>query len=97
MKYKNEEENIAVIHCVDQCSTMSFSTLDEYCYVNVYTDIRYSKIKGLLKNRIISAWKMLIGKPYHVSELIFTKNEVGHIFKRFVEKWEKEEGVRTLS
>ena len=85
-----EEEIIAVIHCVDQCSTMSFSTLEEWCYVNIYYDMKQTKVKGIFKNRIVSAWKMLIGKPYHVTELIFTKDEVGHIFKHFVNKWEGE-------
>ena len=98
MLYPNEEEIVTVINCIDQCSTMCFSTLDEYCYVNIYTDIRQSKIKWTLKNRIVSAWKMLIGKPHHVSELVFTKNEVGHIFEYFVKKgvnyWFKDDPIK---
>ena len=91
MLYPNEEEIVSVINCIDQCSTMCFSTLDEYCYVNIYTDIRNSNIKWTLKNRVVSAWKMLIGKPHHVSELIFIKNEVGYVFEHFVKKWKGDE------
>lgn len=92
---ENKDTKLVIVNCDCGCDDaiqlkkLKFDSVDEpEYYLSILTSQFYSKQSSLLKlikQRLVSAWKMLTGKEYRLCEIILTKQDLDDFIKQLKE------------